>query len=141
MAYYPLAYNTQKNEVSAIGSGAGVTMAPGTAVQIDALPTSSVIHFKISPATGSDPVHGVVSTVRSATPPSIDNIISGRVVTMASDFIPVLMGANGNAGDLLKIDANSKWVPIGAGDVAKAELLETTAMNALGWARPILFKP
>lgn len=138
MAFYPNSYNTLQYEVRGL-SDSSTPLPPGTAVTYTKLPTgpsTPALYFNFAVASSTDEVHGVVSASVGA--PTITDVLPGKVVGMNSGIIPVLLGANGTAGQYVKVKGTSgKFEPCIAGELSDAILLETATIGNLAWAKPI----
>lgn len=141
MAFNPIAYPTRQYERAAIANTMRASLAPGTAVKLADLPTGASTpgsYFKVDAAGTADIVLGVVSNLNTSTPPNITDSVFGQVVFMNSGMIPVLLSANGNKGDLIKVKtADGKFGPIGMGETGIARLAETARSGDLAWAVPV----
>lgn len=135
-------YNTRSYEVASLGSAMGVSIPLGSAVKIDTLPSGLSTpgsYFKVSKAGTADNIFGVVSAFEGIV---ISDTTPGRVILMNSGIFPVLLSASVNKDDFIKVQtANGEWAPIGMGEIADAQAIESGTMGNLIWARPIKFKP
>ena len=136
MAFDPTIYPIKSYEMAAIGDSAAV-LSPGMAVILTGLSSGTSapsFYYQIAAASSSDFVYGVVYNASNPTA-SITNLSPGRIIPLNSGIFPVLLSANGNKNDLIKVRAtNGKWEPIVPGEIADARLLENAAAGNLAWA-------
>lgn len=132
MAFNPSAFGTRSYEVNCITSTG--TLAPGTAVKIDALPTglsTPALYFQFVAAGTADRPVGVVSLGGSISP-----TMPGRAILFAgSPLVPVLLDSSVAKGDSLCVKTSAGlWGKVAMGDTPRVVACEAGAAGDLVWA-------